>query len=136
MKKTYSELISFLTFEERYNYLLLDGVIGKDTFGSKRYLNQTFYNSSEWRNFKRKIILRDNGCDLGVPGFEIYGSVHVHHINPITANDILDRSFCLLDPENVICVSEKTHKLLTYGAPPPTTIVERFMYDTIPWKSK
>lgn len=135
MKKTYSELILLPTFEERYNYLRLDGLVGFTTFGSGRHINQAFYNSPEWRHFRREIILRDNGCDLGVVGCEIYGPVHVHHINPITIDDLINRSKTLLDPENVICVSEKTHKLLTFGADAPIQKpIERFENDTIPWK--
>lgn len=133
--KTYSELILLPTFEERYEYLRLDGQIGFTTFGSLRHLNQRFYNSPEWKKFRREIILRDNGCDLGVKDCEIYGSVHVHHLNPITVNDLINRSKKLLDPENAICVSEQTHKLLSYGADAPLQKpIERFKNDTILWK--
>lgn len=133
--RTYSELILLPTFEERYEYLRLDGNIGDITFGSNRYLNQKFYNTPEWRRFRREIIIRDNGCDMGLEGFEIYGTIHVHHLNPITKEDILNHSACLFDPENVICVSSETHKLLTYGADAPSQRpIERFRNDTCPWR--
>ena len=133
--RSYSELILLKTFEERFNYLKLDGVIGECTFGSGRYLNQKFYNTPEWRRFRNKIIIRDNGCDMGLDGYDIYGRIHIHHINPITKEDILNRSYCLFDPENVICLSEDTHKLLTYGADAPIQKpIERFKNDTCPWR--
>lgn len=112
--KTYNELITFSTYIERFNYLKLDQKIGEETFGHLRYLNQRFYSSPEWRSFRNSIILRDNGCDLALPGYEIFEGLHVHHINPITYEDIVDRSPILFDPNNVVCVSEYTHKRLTY----------------------
>lgn len=133
--KSYSELILLKTFEERYEYLRLDGIIGEYTFGSHRYLNQKFYSTPEWRRFRNEIIVRDNGCDMGLAGYDIYGIIHVHHINPITKQDILNRSRCLFDPENVICLSESTHKALTYGADVPIQKpIERFKNDTCPWR--
>ena len=133
--KSYSELMMLKTFKERYEYLRLDGIIGEYTFGSHRYLNQKFYNTPEWRKFRNKIIVRDNGCDMGLAGYDIYGRIHVHHINPITKQDILNRSRCLFDPENVICLSESTHKALTYGADAPVQKpIERFKNDTCPWR--
>ena len=133
--KSYSELILLKTFEERYEYLRLDRIIGEYTFGSHRYLNQKFYNTPEWRKFRNEIIVRDNGCDMGLAGYDIYGRIHVHHINPITKQDILNRSRCLFDPENVICLSESTHKALTYGAYAPVQKpIERFKNDTCPWR--
>lgn len=135
MIKTYSELITFNTFEDRYNYLKLNGVVGEDIFGHNRLLNQKFYNSIEWRRFRDSIIIRDNGCDLGVPGYEIPGIIHIHHLNPITKEDLINRSKCLVDPENVICISPTTHRYLTYGSDPPIyEIKERFKNDTCPWK--
>ena len=112
--KTYTELLQFNTYEDRFNYLKMDQRVGEDTFGPFRYLNQRFYRTPEWRKFRNEIILRDNGCDLALPGYEIFNTIHIHHINPITPNDIVDRSPVLFDPNNVICVSEYTHKRLTY----------------------
>ena len=125
--RTYSELITLPTFEERFLYLKLDGVIGKETFGFKRWLNQEFYHSDEWLRFRDDIIIRDCGCDLGVPGFEIYGSVLIHHLNPITYDDILHRKHCVFDPEhNAIHYSDESFLVL---AP-----VERSRNDTCPWR--
>lgn len=134
--KTYSELITLPTFEERFRYLKLDGVIGKETFGFKRYINQEFYHSYEWLSFRDSIIIRDVGCDLGVQGYDINGSILIHHINPITYEDIINRNRCIFDPENVICTKLKTHNAIHYGddsilisAP-----VERSQNDTCPWR--
>lgn len=97
--KTYSELITFPTFEERYKYLRIGGIVGQETFGFDRYLNQIFYKSPEWLSVRDKVIFRDGGCDLGIPGREIYDKILVHHMNPITKEDILQRSDLLLNPE-------------------------------------
>lgn len=134
--KTYSELMSFKTFEERYRYLRIRGGVGVETFGSDRYLNQIFYSSKEWKKFRRDIIIRDMGCDLGIEDREISGQVFIHHINPITVDDILHRRECLLDPENAISVSFNTHQAIHYGdenllIQEP---IERTMNDTCPWK--
>lgn len=112
--KTYTELLTFKTYEERFNYLKMDQRIGDETFGHLRYLNQRFYSSPEWRRFRRDMILRDNGCDMALPGYEIFEGIHLHHINPITPQDIVDRNPFIFDPNNVVCVSEHTHKRLTY----------------------
>lgn len=135
--KTYSELITIPTFEERFEYLRLGGIVGEDTFGSHRYLNQVFYRSSEWRRFRREIIIRDMGCDLGIEDREIRGLIIIHHINPISIADITNRRLeMLLNPDNVICTSDITHKAIHYGdenllikAP-----VERTKFDTCPWR--
>ena len=134
--RSYSELIQIPTFEERYRYLRLGGEVGKETFGYDRYLNQVFYTSKEWRAFRRKIIVRDMGCDLGIADREIHGLIMIHHINPINMDDILRRRECLLDPENVICISMDTHNAIHYGdenllvkAP-----IERSRNDTCPWR--
>ena len=103
MKKTYSELIRIPTFEERYQYLRLCGKVAEETFGFKRWLNQEFYHSDEWIRFRNKIIIRDNGCDLALEGFEIFGSIIIHHINPITYEDILNRNPCVFD-ETTLCL--------------------------------
>lgn len=136
--KTYSELIRFSTAEERFRYLKIPGSVGASTFGFDRYLNQAFYTSKEWRSFRRDMILRDNGCDMALPDREIpKGAILVlHHINPLTIEDVEESSPALFDPENVICVSDRTHKaihfgdisLLSFG---PTI---RRPNDTCPWK--
>lgn len=134
--RTYTELQRFETFEERYQYLRLIGVIGEETFGFDRYLNQQFYKSREWRRIRDEVIFRDNGCDLGVDGYTIYGRIIIHHMNPITADDIRKRSKFLLDPEYLICTSHLTHEAITYGNELllPQSPVERFKNDTCPWK--
>ena len=136
MIRTYSELITFPTFEERYRYLRLEGKVGEDTFGFDRWLNQSFYKDPEWRAIRDKIIIRDNGCDLGIPGREIYSRIIVHHMNPITKDDILSRSTFLLNPEYLICTVKNTHDAIHYGdegllikAP-----IERTKNDTCPWR--
>lgn len=136
MIRTYSELITLPTFEERYRYLRLGGEVGKDTFGFDRYLNQVFYSSKEWKQIRRDIIIRDLGCDLGVEGFEIYGRIIVHHMNPITKEDILRRSKFLTDPEYLICTSHNTHEAITYGDESLLVVapIERTKNDTCPWK--
>lgn len=136
MIKTYSELITIPTFMERYRYLRIGGQVGKDTFGYDRYLNQVLYHSDEWKRFRRDIILRDNGCDLGCEGFEIYGRVLIHHINPITIQDVLRRDPKIFDPENVICVSHNTHNAIHYGDESLLVDepIERRPNDTCPWK--
>lgn len=134
--RTYSELMTLPTFEERFQYLKLDGVIGKETFGFQRWLNQELYHSSDWLSFRDSITIRDNGCDLGVPGYEIYGSVLIHHLNPITYEDILNRSPCVFNPENVICTQLRTHNAIHYGDESllVTTPIQRSSNDTCPWR--
>lgn len=137
MKKTYSELILLPTFEERYEYLKLDGHVGEDTFGFDRYLNQAFYRSTEWKRIRRWIIVRDNGCDLAHPDREIVGPIYIHHINPISMKDLTDQTDYLRDPENLVCVSYNTHQAIHYGSTElltPTELVERRPNDTCPWK--
>ena len=136
MIRTYSELITLPTFEERYRYLRLGGKVGKETFGFDRYLNQVFYSSEEWKRIRRDVIIRDFGCDLGVDGFEIYGRIIVHHMNPITKDDIISRSKFLLDPEFLICTSHNTHEAITYGDESLLALlpIERTKNDTCPWK--
>lgn len=134
--KTYSELITLPTFEERYRYLRIRGCVGKETFGHDRYLNQILYTSPEWKSFRRKIILRDDGLDLGCEGFNIFGRILVHHINPITVEDVLNRSFKVFDPDNVICCSHNTHQAIHYGDESllPLLPPERKPNDTCPWR--
>lgn len=133
--RTYSELIKFETFEERFEYLKLSGEVGLATFGHDRYLNQTFYRSPEWRSFRREIIIRDNGCDLGLEGYDIFGKIYIHHMNPISVEDILDRKSNLMDPNQVICVSGLTHNAIHYSDESilPIRPVERRPGDTKLW---
>lgn len=134
--RTYTELITFPTFEERFNYLKLDGKIGEETFGFDRYLNQVLYRSSEWKTLRRDMILRDNGCDLGLNGHEIFGRVYIHHMNPITLNQIERRDPDILNPEFLICVSQRTHNAIHYGDENllPKDPVIRRPNDMCPWK--
>ena len=134
--KTYSEAILIPNFKDRFEYLKLGGVVGVETFGYDRYLNQTLYRSAEWKRFRNEIILRDNGCDLGCEGYEIYGKILIHHLNPITMEDILNRDPCIFDPENVICTTLDTHNAIHYGDASllVTEPIERTKHDTCPWK--
>lgn len=136
MIKTYSELIAFPTYEERFRYLQLKGAVGKDTFGYDRYLNQILYNSQEWKRFRDKIIIRDNGCDLACEGYNIHGRILVHHINPIRVDDVINRNPIVFDPENVVCVTHNTHNAIHYGDESLLILapVERTKNDTCPWK--
>lgn len=138
MKKfrSYSELIRLHTFEDRFNYLRLFGTVADETFGSFRYLNQAFYTSPEWRAFRDDIIIRDNGMDLALDGYRIFGPITIHHLNPISKDDIVDRADILMDPDQVVCVSSSTHKAIHYGSFDfinPDPIVRR-PNDTCPWK--
>lgn len=137
MSKCYSELIKLPTFKERYNYLKLSGQVGEMTFGGRRLLNQKLYRSREWKDVRRKIILRDEGCDLGIPGRELFDEIFIHHINPINENDILERRECLFDPENLICVSYQTHNAIHYGTEEnlEKDYVPRSAGDTCLWRS-
>ena len=134
--RTYSELIQLPTFEERFDYLRLDGVVGKDTFGFDRYLNQQFYRSSEWKRIRNQVIVRDNGCDLGVDEYEIHGRILIHHMNPISIEDLQYMSDLLMDPEYLICVSHRTHNAIHYGDKSliVTAPIERSQNDTCPWR--
>ena len=134
--RTYSELMQLPTFEERFRYLKLDGLVGKDTVGFDRYLNQEFYRSKEWKEVRDFVIVRDNGCDLGMDGYEIVGRIYIHHMNPITVNDIVHSSDFLLNPNYLICMSHNTHNAVHYGDEDllVTAPVERRKNDTCPWK--
>lgn len=141
--RTYSELITLPTFEERFRYLKLGGTVGEETFGFDRYLNQKFYTSDEWRSIRDHVILRDTGnndyCqDLGMPyGYNIADRVLIHHMNPIRKEDILYRSKYLLDPEYLICTIKRTHDAIHFGDESilrSITPIERFANDTCPWK--
>lgn len=134
--KAYSELIELQTFEERFEYLQLKGIVGQETFGFDRYLNQILYNSKEWKHLRNEIIVRDNGCDLALEGFEIHGRILIHHINPITIDDVIKRREMVFDPENLICVTHNTHNAIHYGDKSLliTGPIERRANDTCPWK--
>ena len=145
--RSYLELITIPTFEERFDYLQLKGAVGKETFGYDRYLNQALYNSREWRRFRDQIIVRDNGCDLACEGHEILGirdkdgklhrpKIIVHHINPITVEDVLERNQMVFDPNNTITTTMNTHNAIHYGdeALLVTSPVERSKNDTCPWR--
>ena len=136
-KRSYSELIQLPSYIERYRYLKLGGKAGEITFGNERFLNQLLYRSPEWKSFRRAIIIRDEGCDMGVPGYEIAGQILVHHINPITVEDIYERSDSVFDEENVICVSKTTHNAIHYGSEDLLVIdevIERRPNDTLLWR--
>lgn len=133
--KTYSELKTLSTYNERLKYLKLDGKVGADTFGLDRYLNQVFYRSAEWRRIRDMVIVRDNGCDLGIPELPIYGKVIIHHMNPLTVEDILqDDPECMMNPEYLVCVSHSTHNAIHYG---DDSLLQEYIprraNDTAPW---
>lgn len=135
--KKYNELIQFETFEDRFEYLKMQGDVGQETFGFDRYLNQKFYKSEEWKKVRNDVIVRDKGNDLGIKDREIKENIIVHHINPITPDDIKNKEPWILDPENLICVSLDTHNALHYGDVsllPSTDITIRKPNDTSPWK--
>lgn len=113
--RTYSELVSFKSFLERYEYLKLSGDVGQPTFGFDRYLNQYFYKSAEWRSVRNMVIIRDNACDLAVPGRLIHSGLTIHHINPISAKQLLDRDAAVVDPEYLVCVSTTTHAAIHFS---------------------
>lgn len=137
MTKTYTELITFKTFEERFRYLRLNGRVADETFGVQRWLNQVFYRTKEWKDFRREILIRDNMCDLGIEGRDIYNYALVHHINPITPKDILERRMnVLLNPENVITTIKRTHDAIHYGDETILALepADRKPNDTVPWR--
>ena len=135
--RTYSELITIPDYYDRFEYLKLGGRVGAETFGYDRWLNQIFYTSKEWLNFRWKIIERDNACDLAFKGYDIYKGLVVHHISPITKEDIINRTPKLFDPENLVCVAVLTHKAIHYGDRKllPKPLIIRTKNDTCPWKS-
>lgn len=136
MIRTYSHLITLHTYEERYDYLRLSGQVGKETFGLDRYLNQVFYRSQRWKKVRDFVIFRDNGCDLGIEGREIFGKIIIHHMNPITIEDIENENEFLMDPEFLITTVHNTHNAIHFGdenllIKDP---IERKPNDTCPWK--
>ena len=134
--RTYSELSKLKTFKERFDYLKLDGVVGKETFGSDRFLNQVLYKSARWKRVRDEVIVRDNGCDLGIKEREAYGQVIVHHMNPITVDDIIDRNPDIFNPEYLITTIHNTHQAIHYNDECllQQEPVERSKNDTCPWR--
>lgn len=137
MIRTYQELIVLPTFDERLEYLFLNGQPGSATFGSHRHLNQTLYHSYEWQKFRREIVVRDKGCDLAHPDYPINKGLYIHHLNPITIENILNRDLCVFDPNNVVCVSFDTHQMIHYGnmdIVKSRRPADRTPNDTVPWR--
>ena len=135
--KTYSELILLSTFEERFKYLKLDGLIGEETFGFDRYFNQKLYSSPEWKEVRRKVIIRDAGCDLGIADREIHGRIIVHHMNPMCLEDIENHNSDIFNPEFLITTTKETHDAIHYGDDSileSCRIIERAPNDTCPWR--
>lgn len=136
MMKTYSELKQLTTFADRYEYLRLNGNVAQETFGHERFMNQKFYRSREWQHVRWKVIARDLGCDLGIPGREIVKQIQVHHMNPMNIRDLYDFNEDVLNLEYLISASHGTHNAIHYGDEPPQTavIIERTPNDHIPWR--
>ena len=136
MIRTYSELIKLKTFKDRFEYLKLDGIVGEETFGFDRYMNQIFYKSREWTSVRRAVIIRDNGCDLGVECYEIHGKILIHHMNPINLSDIVHKTDELLNPDYLLTTVLSTHNAIHYGDASllPALPIERRANDTCPWK--
>lgn len=136
MNKTYSELIKISSFEDRFKYLSLSGIVGETTFGGHRYLNQILYQTDKWRTIRRKVIVRDNGCDLSHKDYIISGSIYIHHIKPITIEDILEERSSVFDLENLISTSFRTHNAIHYGSENllPEKYTERKQSDTCLWR--
>ena len=135
--KTYSELIRLEKYMDRYQYLMLSGRVGQETFGYERFLNQSLYKSYEWRSVRDEVIVRDHGCDLGMEGYEIYESIIVHHMNPITMDDIQNRNEDIFNPEYLVSTSFSTHNAIHYGDEGLliTEPIIRTKNDTCPWKN-
>ena len=134
--RTYSELITLPTFEERFKYLQLNGQVGESTFGFDRYMNQVFYRSQKWKSIRDFVIIRDCGCDLGVDGYDIHGKIIIHHMNPLSMRDIETESDFLLNPDFLICTTHNTHNAIHYGDENllVTAPIERTKNDTCPWR--
>lgn len=135
--KRYSELITIPTYKERLEYLWCGGKIGVPTFGGRRYLNQVLYSSPEWKHFRRQIIIRDKGCDLALESYKILDCIYIHHIVPLTEQDVLNRNSCIFDDENVVCVSKRSHDFIHYGCKEDLQFmdqIERHPNDTCPWR--
>ena len=136
MIRTYTDLLKRRSFLDRFNYLKVPGHVGEDLFGYDRYLNQQFYRSAEWKRIRDQVIIRDNGCDLGVEGHTIFRRLLIHHMNPVTIDDVVSRSRYLLDPEFLICVDETTHNALHFSDETllPSPPIDRRPNDTCPWR--
>lgn len=136
MNRTYKKLISFKNFEARFEYLRLTGLVGETTFGGHRYLNQKLYQTDKWKRTRREVILRDNGCDLAHEDYPINGSVYIHHINPISIDDIMEERPCVFDLNNLISTSFKTHNAIHYGSKNllPRGLTDRKKNDTCLWR--
>lgn len=136
IRKSYKELARIDNYNERFEYLKLQGSVGAQTFGCDRYLNQMLYNSVQWKKCRNEVIIRDDGCDLAHPDYPIKGRIIIHHINPITIEDILDENPQIFDLDNLISVSHITHEALHYGDSNllPKPPIERTKNDTCPWK--
>jgi hypothetical protein len=134
--RRYRELRDLLTLKERYDYLRLGGQVGRSTFGYDRYVNQMLYRSREWKRIRDLVIVRDGGCDLGIEGFDLHSGVLVHHMNPITLEQIEDGDSVIFDPEYLICCSHNTHNAIHFGDESrlPQLPIERRPNDTIPWR--
>ncbi len=134
--RSYSEMLKYDSFIDRFNYLKLDGIVGDETFGFSRYLNQILYASYEWRKFRKQVILRDNGCNFGLDGYDIHDRLIVHHINPLTLAQIEDRDPQVFSMNNVVCVSNNIHQAIHYGDESllPKDPIERKPFDTCPWR--
>ena len=135
--RTYSELITLPTFMERFEYLKLGGAVGEETFGFERYLNQSFYRSSEWKSVRREVIIRDLGNDLALEDYTIRSRIYIHHMNPITSEDIIKHSDMIFDIESLVCCSFNTHQAIHYGCIDmlPQDPIERKPFDTCPWRT-
>lgn len=135
--RSYKELITLQSFEDRYNYLRLGAMVGDSTFGHARYLNQFLYKSKEWRSIRDEVIIRDGGCDLGIEGYEIYGQIVVHHINPLTLEDVEERNYDLIfNPNNLITTTPITHNAIHFGDDSILVqlLIDREPHDTTPWR--
>lgn len=135
MNRSYSELWKLVQFEDRFEYLKLNGEVGRSTFGFDRYINQRFYTSYEWKQARQRVILRDNGCDLGVSGYEIHGDLLIHHINPMVPDDIIHGEEWIFDPEYLITTTPQTHNAIHYGNDSllPKIVTDRMPNDTTLW---
>ena len=135
--RSYSELMQIDNFLDRFRYLKLGGKVGQETFGAERYMNQIFYTSPEWKKIRNEVIIRDLGCDLGIEDREIGKRVYIHHMNPITMQDIRLRSDTIMDPEYLICCSFNTHNAIHYGSEDLLVLdpIERKPFDTCPWRN-
>jgi hypothetical protein len=133
--RSYSELVKLDTFDERFEYLKLGGGVGQSTFGFDRYINQQFYMSHEWQSVRQHVIIRDNGCDLGISGYEIHVNILIHHMNPMTAQDIVHGEEWILDPEFLITTTHDTHNAIHFGGKSsyPKVVIERTRSDTKLW---